>query len=557
MIECLLHLSIVPCTFSSNHCLTINKPFFVAFIGGKCFKDDLQVKAVECFNINASFGNFVDFYDFENGVVFSADKRGDFGNTGSDSAPPSRHDNRSQAIEIVNRFDFYLNATQIFPNIVSPPYSVNASVSENVYHFSPSSPALPPNSPPPDKYCTLDFLRITGPLNDTSLEDGIRENVIFEPDGYIHGEFILMQRFMRQSIESDTYRNFQCISAQMRRLSCLDIGTVHTLNSLIQNNDMSTFQELPNGNMLGSPGSYLLYGANCYPFISGDHIINSFDVSVLMWSFFADNPYEQTKLTDITTYGPQTPGLCDFVTNHNIDRANYSIEIAHNPCNPYELGDEESAFISRKQSVAKPIILKVVTWSQLEQGKWVRILFEDSPVSTDIYVLGTDLLEDDGILFTSLIPLERDCKDCTPISANNKLTVYVQQEENCPTVVGATSSPVYKGVINLRQRPPENACQFTLYIWFPRNSSSPTECENDMLAISRGSMILFKNFGGILEETVCEHTDIHVESSSDDEFERVHMGSSWLPQLIFFVSAFLMIILLVSLYRKRVCSALQ
>ena len=154
-----------------------------------------------------------------------------------------------------------------------------------------------------------------------------------------------MQRLMQSAIEDDDYLGYQCLIAlqELSGLSCLDIGTLNTLNNMMNvsvpiSDDLSDYTGLPAGNLMGSSGSYLLHGSNCYPQITGDGRINAYDISVLMWSYFGDSPYDSVALTSTTvTARKDESQLCQYSRDNNIKRNDYSIALADSPCDPFGL----------------------------------------------------------------------------------------------------------------------------------------------------------------------------------------------------------------------------
>jgi len=76
-----------------QECLTIDSSFYLAFVAGWCYKNVEQtlVPAVNCFDIQSGlhYGQFVDYFASEGGIVLSADLKQDFASLGYNNAPAS------------------------------------------------------------------------------------------------------------------------------------------------------------------------------------------------------------------------------------------------------------------------------------------------------------------------------------------------------------------------------------------------------------------------------------------------------------------------------------
>ena len=414
-------------------------------------------------------------------------------------------------------------------------------------HHPPPSPPPPPSLPPPPPIeCTLDFVSsLTYGAGQSIEHDALQSSLSFVPDGYIHVEFVLMQRYMQAAIDNDYYIDYQCtvVNNILSRLTCLDIGSLNTLNNLINTStaaadNLTEFNSLPAGNLLGTQGSYLLYGSNCYPHITGDGRINAYDISVLMWSYFGDSPYNTAGLSSSTvTARVDEQQLCDYSVANNVTRTEYILALAANPCDPFNLTSYQipqlgswdfadgllglNGTVASLSGLAVPagkMRSSIVTWSdQSSNGRWNRIQFdENTALSIELTLVGVLHAPKQGILSNEPAPLF-NCTNCDPKYTPEKLTVLFERVSrhepgrSCAKVIGTSQFPIYDGTINIRQQPPVDACRLQLYVWTPankpmrsrgRSSVNDDACDGN-LGIWPGSSAMMANVeGGVIQTDI-------------------------------------------------------
>jgi len=187
-------------------------------------------------------------------------------------------------------------------------------------------PAFPPPLPPP-LGCKLDFVHVI--LEDES--DPTR--FVFEPDGSLVSEFVLMERIyakIEESASNDPYWCHLNTEATARTLlpdlphdirwECLDIASASTLGGLANTSAFEHSPNAPNGSWIFPPLGYghntsaLLFGSEvqCESKHVGDGTVNSHDIAALMYAQFAAAPYydiwRPTSIYNMQEFEPHTGG---------------------------------------------------------------------------------------------------------------------------------------------------------------------------------------------------------------------------------------------------------
>ena len=112
-----------PCTssaFFSRTCLTIDKPFHVAFVGGRCLDNTHRVVESGCFELSDLANDRLSYFSSQDGIALSAALNGDpaFATSLWNAAGPLGTTSSSYAITLKPGHQFVLDmspsATQIF-----------------------------------------------------------------------------------------------------------------------------------------------------------------------------------------------------------------------------------------------------------------------------------------------------------------------------------------------------------------------------------------------------------------------------------------------------------
>jgi hypothetical protein len=361
----------------------------------------------------------------------------------------------------------------------------------------------------------------------------------------------MMQRLIKAAIEDDTYAEYQCLISTpiLSGLSCLDIASLNTLGGIPTSN-YSEYTALIPGNMIQSAD---LYGGMCETLSTGDGLINAHDLSVLMWSYFQEPPYENVNITTPTvTARPDAQGLCAHTTTNNLSRADYLNHVTTSPCDIFNVSEE-----GRRLGVyATPgMNLQVMyhagnsltgTWSRIELGDTTSL-----PISMDLSLVGIEHAPLQGF-FSNEPPPVYNCTSCEPEWSPDMVTVTFERmttnKGECAIVVGTSNIPVYGGTISLRQQPPARACPLRLFVWVPPDTTGikrkskqriPDDACNGDLGVKSGSSAMIANSihgGAVQHELVCS------KLYSQEETYVASTGSSWLPITIFAVCTSILVL---------------
>lgn len=377
--SCLVNVNVVPCevhypsdgslpdtSLFMRTCLLIDRPFYMAFVGGTCVHDHSETVGNDvCFEsmslatqnnpptVGHGYMKYVSIYQTHGGMILSSYGKEYWGNKYYYNAPATSVFDRKFALVVKQGYTFKLDhsvesednigishyVTEIYAspwsrytltNTISPPPPLrpppssppSPNVPDKLPPLNPPSPTLPPSyptprpplppppvpSPPPNVLqCSLDFCKIR---EDGSYEFGT-------PDGNLVCEFTLLEEaFSRYSrLDHGDPHSLSCLASELNKMvECLDVASFdYSFNSsLVDNieceasNDDTTRQTFGGANSCGEGNGKRV----------GDGVVNSYDIWAFMAYHFASEPYHFKKKCSLYTVPSNimtTEGRDDFL----------------------------------------------------------------------------------------------------------------------------------------------------------------------------------------------------------------------------------------------------
>ena len=140
-----------PCTsseFMGRTCLTINKPFHVAFVGGSCYDNTHRVVQSGCFELAWLATLRLSYFPSQFGAVLSAALNGDedFSTHLWNAVGPLDTDSGSYAVVLKAGHQFVIDSTPTATQIFETPFS---QYTHGLLASPPPSPPPSPSPPPP------------------------------------------------------------------------------------------------------------------------------------------------------------------------------------------------------------------------------------------------------------------------------------------------------------------------------------------------------------------------------------------------------------------------
>ena len=328
-------------------------------------------------------------------------------------------------------------------------------------------------------------------------------NLVQGSDGTIQMEIIAALRLVEDVPEANSYDPYTCKVRDSFFYECLDIASPKTLSSSINGSingvgvSSTSFTWLSDG-LNTSSISYFGGAARCHDKVTGDGVVNSFDVAVLMYYQFEMPPYGRANL-------PRTPAEVRTVAGRhdtwkrcetNETRTSWQLTVANDYC---ALSDNytQPTLSGRRLSEGAETALQVAAqppyWSSLfaadvmgrlglqvcewavvpDLGRWVRIYVPAILITLEFFLSG--FATEQGITLSNQKTPSFNCTDCAPLFTppNEPAVTFARFLEyegvgadraasNCATIVGMTpEQALSKNVLSLRQQPVSQARQLS------------------------------------------------------------------------------------------------
>ena len=552
--------------FLGKMCLVINKPVYVGIIYGNCYDNQHQIITTSCFEVTPEFNSVYTLIPTVRGIILSAVMKGlpehsdslwkrgpPILASGPYILPVAIGNYFSLTTDLENGISLHYNPQRkyivylLFGHSTSPPPPSHPHSAA-----APPMPAMPP-SPFEIIECTLDFVSIR--------EDG---DVVFEPDGTLIAEFVLMESMWWDSTVTDSYNKFTCLVQQDQRYACLDIASSKTLGGTIVNKDVyngstliydfdylrSVTLQLETSIDVNSTRNTLFgsFGAQCWTNTSnnltiGDGVVNAYDMSVLLWYQFESPPYDMLKsdppsLIRTVRNRMDTAGRCRVQQQVEL-RREWQFKLLHDFCDGMQeeelsrsrrvLSAEDTAYYSSYYYDApmSPMDITVHRWASVASfGRWEWIHIPDTHKSLELFVDGAMSIV--PVYISTRTPPSFNCSTCKPSSMweyerdedvhllferHSEISPQTpkqhQGDDDCALVVSSmtSSSAMHYNTISLRQQPPDLACPFDLFMWVPEDaphhSDSNKECKRGTLGVSQGTSSMNGKLGSIQYTTHC------------------------------------------------------
>jgi len=164
-------------------------------------------------------------------------------------------------------------------------------------------------------------------------------------DGNLMMEFTTMERFWRDSTQSNSYDPYTCAVAEMPFLECLDIAGARTLGTesafdgvqdfdSVTNDDKGNSQAVLNMSVGLNASAVMLFGADvqCNGKTTGDGVTNAYDLAAIMWYQFRFPPYDTLGRVASTVSTVQGRDDTRFRCGNNETRMAWQLDVADDYC---------------------------------------------------------------------------------------------------------------------------------------------------------------------------------------------------------------------------------
>lgn len=512
--ECRVEVGVEECSASNprtiyQKCLTISRPFFVAFIHILCRTHSGIQSAASCLDLRPydRMSSYITHHTFEHGIVLSSVQAKDIWKPGF-YAPPA--DTRLNVLPVHRDMELVVllpeNRTQIF----SSPHNMYTVVKRQVLpqNRSPPVPIFPPPPPPlpgmpyvipsPSvpplrlSSCTMDFLRIDA-----------EGNLRLGADGHLCAEWIAMQSLHDASLHHNSYSPFWCaISAFPElQLSCLDIAAPET------------------------QGGYFGHNRCAEKALLGDGAVNSHDLSVLMFVQFGEAGY--ATLLNVSTVGlreelAERCGACITRDKYYISLYGRMLDreeegqcappcvapvgcthsLASTPHSHFQwflLDFRNMPFLPPSPPSPEvlgytlpPLVLRVVRGTCTSAGCWFCIGLEGLHVSVDLIIV--------GVHADPPVALSHEPSTSIAVRETSSIQIrYSQTDSTCgPVTSSASNFALHGSTLGLTQ---PNACPIDILIWVPVGEvRGESGCK---LGVDAGSTTMTASGGTMLRERCC------------------------------------------------------
>ena len=290
---------------------------------------------------------------------------------------------------------------------------------------------------------------------------------------------VTASKYYMAAIEDNDLKAYTCEVKRLGdHLSCLDIAAASTLNGYI-----STSRPIDDGNASAThiahvrsgppappstPEVSTLFGQDrlCDNKRVGDQRINSFDIAVLLFTYFGVLIYEFVPSFDVATVqgATQTYSLCDMDLTYSelVNQQQFS-----GSCHLVEKNSFPGSYGRRLQQTNE-LNAGVVQISDGQYGAWYRITIPHVVIALEL------------ILSTSS-PVHVALSNKAPPDENDDVNYGTHQvrfvrdgtQDNCASIISMIDSNIvmYRNVLAIGQVPlrGQTLCQFDVLLWVPHN----------------------------------------------------------------------------------------
>lgn len=359
--------------------------------------------------------------------------------------------------------------------------------------------------------CTLDFLGYDAATNE----------VTFGPDGSLVVEFHQMVTFAQQAIETNSLDSFACAVRNAGYLSCLDIAAPSTLSGSI---DTSAFNNGVNHLLASSDVILDMFasanGTSAHLWgqqdacdaakVTGDGVVNVFDVGILMAYIFQEFGYadlSRDASTIVTVAGrDDVRELC----GRGVERLTHLQRYAENTCVDFA---NVTAFSGRRLSAASDAMATFLALPAPEPLGYTVGPRRDDPLERiqsvpyklqeQSYAFVRDYEDADGARYTLSLPAVSTALEVkfsapfvatAPVALDNAFVSMRPPDVSVP-VVGFTrhcefgrncrhacaaitggfeaNTALMRDTLSLMQRPYIRSCAFDVHLWVPSTFGAP------------------------------------------------------------------------------------
>jgi len=311
-------------------------------------------------------------------------------------------------------------------------------------------------------------------------------------DGNLAHEFILLERFMRESIEVDSHRPYTCAVAEQPVYQCLDIAAPSTLRGTlvdVRGTTADTYAVATTASQqMNLTEAAVPFGAEqpCDGKRVGDGTISPLDMAVLLFYQFGVPPYDAYPMT------PQQVSTIEGATDvgarcaMSLTRGQYMQNYTRDAC--YLMTSSSSAVGGRRLAGDSDdddldLDARLLTWTASERGAWYRIQTRAPYHAVELELRGLVSTGPRGVALSNRrAPSFNQTDDDVADPARVEVRFERHGESQaCAAVVPIVSADtvLYKQTLAFAQMPSREQvrCAVDVFVWVPseERSSSTTE----------------------------------------------------------------------------------
>jgi len=345
------------------------------------------------------------------------------------------------------------------------------------------------------------------------------------PDGNLVLEFMLIERYMLDSIASNSNTPYTCAVDQMPVLQCLDIAAPSTLRGTLLNVGDEVDQIY---DILTDASQQMNVSASAVPFGGvrmcdqkrvGDGMISPLDLAVLLFYQFGVSPYDQYPFTpqQVSTVGGGTDVGARCSLSPPLTRTQYIQNYTQDTCYLMTEASWAASGYGRRLSEddeaaeMSDLNANLYTWAYTDHGTWYRIQLHRPYYVVELQLPGLDGSDSGVPLSNAEAPHIGDADDEPDDTSRAEVRFARHMDDaRCAPVISMVSADMalYHQTLGVAQIPTRSSalCGIDLYVWVPdedrrrlkSDDESSTQCD---FSVGAGSVAMDGKFGAVQQHT--------------------------------------------------------